>query len=66
MKKPTIKIVGVVSETGEPTGWCFDCHGSSIPAFSITESGEVLYGGYTVDELRVIAASHRGAHKPKP
>ena len=38
----------------EPMFWAFNCL-ETVPAVEVRADGTVLYGGYTVDELREIA-----------
>lgn len=50
---------GVIQRTGRvvdgvPVGWSFDCCGV-IAAIEIRPGDEVLYAGWTVDELREIS-----------
>jgi hypothetical protein len=54
MDKAIILKAGTVTPEGKLEGdWNFDCLGN-IPGFSIKEN-EILYAGYTIEELREIA-----------
>jgi hypothetical protein len=52
--KADIVTVGVVDDDGQPQGWVFDCSRCDVPMINVTKSG-VLWGGYSLDELREIA-----------
>ena len=60
--KAKIVTIGTV-DGNEPRGWTFDGLGR-IPALAITPRG-LLYGGYTIDELREIAKSQPPTIKPE-
>lgn len=51
--KSTIIDIGIIDQNNQPQFWTFDGHGE-VPTIEITED-DVLYGGYSVDELREIA-----------
>ena len=50
MKAKIIKV-GYINSEDCPVGFVFDCD-SSIPGISIQDNGEILYGGWTVQELK--------------
>src|SRR3990167_1992729 len=50
-KKAVITKIGYIGEDGNPTGFEFDCRGG-IPGFQIVEGDKILYGGWTVEELK--------------
>ena len=54
MQKAEIVKIGFVDDEDIPQEWGFHCLGT-VPALCIDEAGRLLYGGYTVDELRTIA-----------
>lgn len=58
--KAEIITVGTVNEEGQPKGWEFDCKGQ-VAGINITEQG-VLWGGYTVEELRQIEKEAHTLH----
>jgi hypothetical protein len=49
--KAEITKIGFVAEDGTLQGFCFDCKGE-VPGIEVKEDGEVLYGGWTGDELK--------------
>ena len=52
-KKGKILKVGTVDD-GTPNNWGFDSDG--VPALQInTDTGDILYSGYSVEELQFIA-----------
>ncbi len=53
--KGDIREIGYIDDNGQPQEWCFDCKGK-IPALTILDN-EMLYAGYTVDELREISST---------
>lgn len=55
--KAFIMQIGYVDENNEPKEWIFDCF-KVIPHFEITETGEKLYAGYTIEELKRIGILH--------
>ena len=52
--KATIITVGDFGQFGQPTGWEFRITDPLMPALEITAGGEIIYGGYTVQELKDI------------
>lgn len=54
--KAEITQIGTIDENNEPDGWIFDLK-TGANGLTMLEDGSILYGGYTVDELRSIAAS---------
>jgi hypothetical protein len=62
-RKAVISRVGDIVN-GEPTGFVFDCC-ETIPAIEITDDGQILYGGYTADELESICAANKSLHLPR-
>ena len=58
MEKGKILKIGYFDDNGNPLGWHFDCLGKDIPEIAISESGEVLWAGYSIEELREIAMSN--------
>jgi hypothetical protein len=59
-KKAQITKIGTVNEEGYAIGWGFDCLGD-IPGINITDDG-ILYAGYSIEELRAIAAADQVIH----
>jgi hypothetical protein len=55
--KADILQVGFVDKDGTPQNWFFDCN-AGVAAITICEDGSLLWGGYTVDELRQISLLH--------
>lgn len=53
--KARIIHIGTVSDDGVVSGWYFDCEGKGV-GFCVGPNNEPLIAGYTVDELRFIAA----------
>jgi hypothetical protein len=53
--KAKILEVGYINALGEPVGFTFDCLGF-VPGIEISED-EILYGGYTFEELAEIATT---------
>lgn len=52
--KADIVAVGYIDENGAPRDFAFDCK-NRVAAIEIQEDGSLLYGGYTVDELKTIS-----------
>lgn len=48
-RKAAIVKVGIVAN-GQPAGFEFDC-GGTVAAIEVRKGGQILYGGWTVDEL---------------
>ena len=48
--KATVVKVGVIID-GQPTGFEFDGRGETVAAIEVKDDGQILYGGWTVDEL---------------
>lgn len=56
--KAKILSIGTFNEAGKPVGWVFDC-GNEAAAFELTTADDgMLLGGYTIPELRAIAAEY--------
>jgi len=56
--KGVIRKIGYVDENNQPQEWTIDCGGNAmIPALEITDNGEFIYAGYSVDELKTIGES---------
>lgn len=59
MKKHTIIKIGYENEDGTLSGFIMDGSDSDASGISVnTKTGETLYGGYTLEELRVIARNN--------
>lgn len=52
--KGRILHVGIVTEDGTPIGWVFETKNQGA-AFNFTAECELMYAGYTVNELQAIA-----------
>lgn len=52
-EKAVITKIGTVGSDDWPYGWEFDLQGR-VPALSFSMSKPTLFGGYTIDELRII------------
>ena len=55
--KALIMQIGYVDKNNKPQQWVFDCLGF-IPSFMVTETGEELHAGYTIEELKEIGQLH--------
>ena len=49
-REAVVTKIGYIGEDGNPTGFEFDCSGN-IPGFQV-EGDKILYGGWTVEELK--------------
>ncbi len=54
-EKATIIKIGSFNSEGRPVEWEFDCH-NNVPAIQYS-SGALLYGGYSINELRALSES---------
>lgn len=59
ISKAIIIQIGTVDKNNQPQDWIFDCL-DIVPAFEIKTDGKILYGGWSVDELRTMAARSFG------
>ena len=57
MKATVIKI-GSIDDNNQPLGFSLDCR-RVVPGIEVKESGEILYGGWTVKELAEMADNNK-------
>jgi len=54
-QRAAILRIGGFQDDGSPVGWRFDLRGTNVPGIDIGEDGPHHWGGFTIDELRLIA-----------
>ena len=59
--KATVVKIGVIIDE-RPTGFEFDGRGAAMAAIEIKDDGQILYGGWTVDELAGLSLAGNPPH----
>jgi len=55
--KAIITKIGYMDENNQPQDFVFNCNYKPIPVINIKETGEIIYAGYSVEELKEISKS---------
>ena len=60
--KAIIKRIGTINERGQPVNFEFDCM-NVVPGVRICNDGVILWGGYTVEELKIMIKEKGDSHE---